>query len=194
MKVIPILFSGPMVRALLDGHKTQTRRIVKYSPPEIEYCKYQPRDLLWVRETFINFQDSQEIEDRLYKADCDEKTINDLKGHWHSSMFMPRWASRITLEVIGVRAERLQDISEEDAEAEGIEIMHIEGFGRSYKNYLTNGRFSMGVAPAYARGASYETLWESINGAGSWDLNPWVWVIEFKMHQINIDKYLRELK
>lgn len=95
---------------------------------------------------------------------------------WRPSLFMPRFASRINLQITGVRVERLNDISEADAIAEGIKGEYFPSIGTGtmfYKDYL-NGKF--GLIPS----ASYRTLWESINGVGSWELNPWVWVIEFK--------------
>ncbi len=94
---------------------------------------------------------------------------------WKPSIHMPRWASRITLEVTGVRVERLQDISEEDAIAEGVEVLW-RGYDDAqdfYRNYHTGGYL-------FTAKASYRTLWESINGPGSWERNDWVWVIEFK--------------
>ncbi len=95
---------------------------------------------------------------------------------WKPSIHMPRWASRITLEVTGVRVERLQDISEEDAIAEGVECWEERGYDDAqdfYRNYHTGGDL-------FTAKASYRTLWESINGPGSWERNDWVWVIEFK--------------
>lgn len=101
-------------------------------------------------------------------------TAHNIK--WRPSLFMPRFASRINLQITGVRVERLNDISEADAIAEGIKGEYFPSIGTGtmfYKDYL-NGKF--GLIPS----ASYRTLWESINGVGSWELNPWVWVIEFK--------------
>lgn len=188
----PILFSGEMVRAILDGRKTQTRRIVKPQPPshvrEIRVgmfepvvirkgmeepgtpvfgfadeergwkCKYgKPGDRLWVRETWFCITGEPGPISCNYKADFGEHRF---AGFWKPSIHMPRWASRITLEITGVRVERLNDISEEDAIAEGCQCSGVP-------SSLTN------------RGA-YAKLWESINGKGSWSLNPWVWVVEFK--------------
>lgn len=204
MKERPILFQGAMVRALLDGTKTQTRRVAKteitmghesiYGPRQGKYsrvylldkehdlreidsaCPYgQPGDRLWVREThFINdFRSAQVPEDEradcqvVYKADplpCWEGEENSIV--WHPSIHMPRWASRITLEITGVRVERLNDISEADAIAEGAPLS--EGGPCPEPEFQSH---TLG----------YWHLWDSINGAGSWAAHPWVWVVEFKV-------------
>ena len=200
MKERPILFSAPMVRALLAGTKTQTRRVVKLKPwHQIEErddgapwpwmydgerdadhwlpCPYgQPGDRLWVREGFsgprcMEAQDGcaatppskwGESSRIWYWADGDPPTYGDwTRPRPRPSIHMPRWASRITLEVTGVRVERLQDISEADAVAEGVKnSLHLPG-----------GRFAT---------ENFAHLWWSINGDGSWEANPWVWVVEFK--------------
>ena len=157
----PILFSAPMVRAILDGNKTQTRRVVKLKPDYMETflrlpnkvacCPYgQPGGRLWVRETFEDCESALHS-CVLYRADGGTPGTK-----WTPSIHMPRWASRITLEITGVRVERLQDISEEDAISEGTPF------------------------PCGGWVGGYQKLWESIHGPGSWDLNPWVWVVEFK--------------
>lgn len=192
MKERPILFSGEMVRAILDGRKTQTRRIVKPQTLELfeaaiqlgevtdfftdaidvdwayvgGFCPYGQRgDRLWARETW----GKDDSGDFVFRADdwCECPTAD---GKWKSSIFMHRAASRITLEITAVRVERLQDISEEDAKAEG--VRQCEG---GWWNYIA-GEPYQGMT---ARG-SYETIWELINGPGSWEKNPWVWVIEFR--------------
>lgn len=219
MKERPILFSGPMVKALRAGTKTQTRRIIKSQPSDHHWqffptyklsnivlpcannggtvfvtwthtangnfdiednrplCPYgKPGDRLWVKETWrpqdgmtMAEQDRSEIE---YRADGDRpKEPTDC--HWKPSIFMPRWASRITLEIVSVRVERLQEISEADAIAEGIDPLTDHG----YKHY---GREGAPFQPSMTARGSYMTLWESINGAGSWALNPWIWVVEFR--------------
>lgn len=174
MKERPILFSAPMVRALLTGTKTQTRRIAipkRSIEPMTDECPYgQPGDRLWVREAWRvegKHTDS-------YSPSCIEinrahfgRIDYEASITWNKSMYgklrpsihMPRWASRITLEVTGVRVERLQDISEADARAEGI---------------------SRADCPDWHATTDYRALWESINGPGSWDANPWVWVVEFR--------------
>jgi len=216
----PILFRGEMVRAILAGTKTQTRRIVKPQPSEHWsprvglYCptvidkhtgeedagpevfgasdedygrvaKYAPGDLLWVRETWAPADvlvKGYELDDPdfvAYRADemvrSSATGFNTGKGwnvdklKWKPSIFMPRWASRITLRVTGVRVERLQAITEADAMAEGIVCDGKHGW-RSHPGDMRHN------APTHA----YRALWESINGAGSWDANPWVWVYEFE--------------
>ena len=196
MKERPIIFSGPMVRALLDGNKTQTRRVVKMKPHhQIEErdngtpwpwmydgerdadswmaCPYgQPGDRLWVRETFarIDGQTRPWIETDYKATYTHGDRLGDtlgIKKRWTPSIHMPRAASRITLEITSVRVERLQDISEADAQAEGVTddgslVTDLDGKDRG------------GTIAAYA------TLWEVINGVGSWDDNPWVWVLQFK--------------
>jgi hypothetical protein len=176
----PILFSGAMVRALLDGSKTQTRRALKVRCQEIgerddgsrwpwsenpdtaadhwHVCPYgHAGDRLWVRETFCDLGDG-EIE---YRADgeCDPNVV----PRWTPSIHMPRAASRILLEIVAVRVERLQDITEGDAWAEGVDKAEV---------------LSMPCADGAT--AAYSALWQRINGAGSWEANPWVWVVEFK--------------
>jgi hypothetical protein len=181
----PIIFSGPMVRALLDGKKTQTRRIVKpqaavltdelarglgVQPPAqqnhaVVPCPYgQPGDRLWVRETWkenpaIDFGNGHGAP--LYRATWGNADTGD---RWRPSIHMPRWASRITLEITNVRVQRLQEISEEDALAEGVDRPKSSD-PRSVAE-LTLWRF--------------RELWESIHGPDSWDANPWVWAITFK--------------
>jgi len=199
----PILFSAPMVRAILEGRKTQTRRVIKPQPNDSElsddvlpattygyawrddgdgvwHCPYgAPGDRLWVRETFIHepadycWEASVSIPCRpastVYRADVEDPR----GGRWTPSIHMPRALSRIDLEVTGVRVERLQDISEADAMAEGIDRV-----GERFKGYMplhTGEQYD----PALAK-TSFSQLWESINGDRSWADNPFVWVIEFK--------------
>ena len=197
MKERPVLFSAPMVRAILDGRKTQTRRIAKVTDKDckpgmitplagfvprtianhISYCPYgKPGDRLWVRETF-----KQHDEVISYKADgtwiTDFQHTGGINPHenitWIPSIHMPRNASRILLEITGVRVERLQDISECDAKAEGSYV--CDYFGRRLLDQSSNqGCYKWG----------YRSIWESLNGTGSWDLNPFVWVIEFKLLEV----------
>ena len=186
MKERPILFSAPMVRAILDGRKTQTRRIVKNIGivPGIgeilkgsddikewpELCPYgKPGDRLWVRETFCYHDD---LAMYLYKAD----DVTCCK--WKPSIHMPRIASRILLEVVNVRVERLNDISEEDAIAEGINLPS------PYVGIGMDGEVIESETISWMPSDYYKELWESINGPGSWDLNPWVWVVEFKILEV----------
>jgi len=178
MDVHPILFSGPMVRAILKGRKSQTRRVVTgmaldwlrptgFTPqfvadPENGLCRYGYRgDRLWVRETWL-----QDGNSYLYKADFGETS----EFRWKPSIHMPRKASRLTLEIVNLRIERLQDISRDDAKAEGVSNI----FHNSPEH------FERGVLNPYV--ANFSILWDKINakrGFG-WDVNPWVWVIEFK--------------
>lgn len=195
MKERPIIFNDEMVRAILDGRKTQTRRIMKAQPrnaiavddcgfgefvpvyeedgrphgirgPETMACEYgKPGHRLWVRETFVLTQHNKPV----YCADCrdadgyfwSEAAADRSAVKWKSARHMPRWASRITLEITGVRVERLNDLSEEDAIAEGVERPQ-EG------------------TPICNASLWFRVLWESIFGQGSWGANPWVWVIEFR--------------
>jgi len=147
-------------------------------------CPYgQPGDQLWVRETFgDHHRQMLRVYDTMYRADADQYGLIGLDEiddcllyvediRWKPSIHMPRTASRITLEITGVRVERLQDISEADAKAEGVGQVGIE-----------TGAVLSSSAPVeiVSYCAAYCDLWEQINGAGSWDANPWVWVIEFR--------------
>jgi hypothetical protein len=204
MKERPILFSGQMVRAILEGRKTQTRRIVKPQPTKdyvtlmplsgelvgvtkhggpIDnrgwlHCPYgKPGDRLWVRETWgkVHYEGVDESPTIFYRADERDQERDELT-RWRPSIHMPRWASRINLEVVSVRVERLQDISEEDAMSEGIESWEERGVDDAqdyYRDYVTGGH-------VYNAKDSFRSLWQSINGPGSWEANPWVWVVEFK--------------
>lgn len=231
----PILFAGEMIRAVLDGRKTQTRRILtnrnsecscawndldwstvyvdpglgggaylKVSGPDDAfhrvYCRYAIGDRLRVRETwkyadwtedgypFIAYQadnSSRLIEN--YPSEWAERVsdtwsaLSDPSNYridnraadrrWRPSIHMPLWASRLTLEITGVRVERLREISEADARAEGVEPLHVTAVAR-------------GPNPFYYRD-EFSSLWDSLNakregGAYAWDRNPWVWVIEFR--------------
>lgn len=194
MKERPILFSAPMVRALLAGTKTQTRRPLKQvqirseAMPEPEWrsvhtlCPYgQPGDRLWVREAWR----SGRLTDRFRPSEMtphpvwyesDGPAPDACNGKLRPGMFMPRWASRITLEITGVRVERLQDISEADAIAEGV---HADP--RCRQDDDTPGFHLIGpVRDGSFPIARYGALWESLNGPGSWKSNPWVWVLEFR--------------
>ena len=232
MKERPILFSGPMVRAILADRKTQTRRVVKtqpgpewneiicghYVPTKInkrtgeEYpgeevfgfadadngwiCPYgQPGDRLWVREKWKPTglmalhptRLSKLCGEFAYAADENQKERNRLIL-WRPSIHMPRWASRITLEVTSVRVERVQEISESDAIAEGVE----PNINSGYVNYLWHGNdditqkqidsWPWQYSNYHDAKGSFSSLWEKINaqrGYG-WDVNPWVWAVEFK--------------
>lgn len=224
----PIIFSGPMVRAILRGEnpKTQTRRVMRVQPMDIVnlvdshnvfgLCLNSPRviekvvqcplgqpgDRLWVRETwniadpagddalpediygpfapFEGVQGERTIRWRaIYRASNPAVHPKYGKALWRPSIHMPRWASRITLEITNIRAERLQDISEADARAEGVEVIDTDGEDMFYRDYFDESHTHNITT---ARG-SFETLWQSIHGfkpPRSWDANPWVWAIEFK--------------
>lgn len=228
MKERPILFSAPMVRAILEGTKTQTRRVVKLRPPNaigtffcgagdwvwsfrkgadssIFRCPYGvPGDRLWVRETWAQVWDCpalpcceasesfhedhrrvayrstepNALKDYACSFDCD----HDEPGcaPWKPSIHMPRRASRITLEVTGVRVERLQDITEADAKAEGVEP-YTQPHGCIHPDQRVPGPgFDGARLGDQPHRLPFADLWESINGADSWAANPWVWVVEFK--------------
>lgn len=219
MKERPILFSAPMVRALLDGRKTQTRRVVKPQPVKNGYheekhffrrierfpadtwllpstkkdrfflapdwhtrCPYgAPGDRLWVKETHaVNVPGCER--GLSYRADH-----HDPKGdgpanpmRWIPSIHMRRVYSRLTLEVTEVRVERVQDICENDAVAEGVEeIVDPERFWR-WKNYMPERESSAVLCSLPSARESFWSLWESINGTASLSANPWVWVVSFR--------------
>jgi hypothetical protein len=205
----PIIFSAPMVRAILAGKKTQTRRALRHQieapatlrmsgPRQCEIvnehgvripgfaCPYgQPGDRLWVRETWQGpLFDHEQWDDYhanngrfetpkhcVYAADGGPapEFVNEddeIVQRWRPSIHMPRWASRITLEIVDVRIERLHDISGPDCWREGIH--EIRNAGDQY------GELRGSVVE------DFRALWESINGRGSWDDSPWVWALTFK--------------
>lgn len=213
----PILFSGAMVRAVLEGRKTQTRRVINTQPRhrlkqgpldahwyDTDYecvghvgryvkCPYgQPGDRLWVRETwkceelfpsgldgvrfaadgaFIKIENTEQASDAWGEA-------NRKGGKWRPSIFMPRWASRITLDLLRVRVERVQEINRADAKAEGVSNIWSWDEARNAKHPE---HFRRAVLNPYV--ANYSVLWDEINAKRgfSWDANPWVWVVEFKV-------------
>lgn len=201
MKERPIPFNTPMVRAIIGGRKTQTRRAVNPQPAcrlffdalHQEWsgfdsvfgeakgirCPYgQPGDKLWLREAWRTWASIDDFPPRSMAPngpaihyDADGRAP-EIMGKYRPPMFMPRWASRILLEVTGVRIERLNDISEEDARAEGI----IDGGCLNCGNNEPCGC----ADPKPDARDSFVRLWESINGDGSWHANPWVWVVEFR--------------
>lgn len=261
IKERPIIFSAPMVQALLDGRKTQTRSMVKVlrglgrvtefgasdttgydwrfrdrrmlwnelrNDRLVQACPYSgPGDRLWVRETWrigawnentwqlaIDYKDGPckqwadvagdddgEIFNHLWQQSTDDaiKALGNQERYawepgqspcrWRPSIHMPRWASRILLEITDVRLERLQDISEDDAIAEGIEGINQPTGGDDYDDLWRNyGLPDKDELYPWFSGdciASFRSLWEATNGQGSWGANPWVWVIEFK--RINHD-------
>jgi hypothetical protein len=207
----PILFSGPMVRAILTGTKTQTRRVVieRHFTPATGcawdrdwkdvgvvraikehlfgafldafkgvaigrlLCPYgAPGDRLWVRETFRQGDGSMSVH---YAADPDEVS----GGPWRPSIFMPRWASRIQLEVMEVRVQRLQKISDDDERAEGVRKLPLqEGVAGAW--WTADVSAGIDLQSRTSQGA-FRKAWDSINGKRApWSSNPWVWVISFK--------------
>lgn len=242
MKERPILFKDEMIRAILEGRKTQTRRVVKPQPetmrdpfpttpetmmadgyscnrvfkiterPGIYRClgmrnfveafsPYgQPGDRLWVREAWamidkdykpadlakatslvyradgLKVPNQRDREIRAIFADRCRFPMDEIK--WRPSIHMPRVASRLTLEITGVRVERLQDISYQDAQAEGVQTETAD----PWFYHISTERNVYDFAADEPQG-SFRKLWESINGPGSWMENPWVWVIEFKRVQ-----------
>lgn len=199
----PILFSGAMVRAILEGRKTQTRRVVKSNTAIAAIgsgddwhrqkahpamgtpwlvlldddgmafslrCPYgKPGDRLWVRETWMDLlgtgieRTTGDHSRYAYRADTlagsyGDEARKDYGLKWRPSIHMPRWASRVTLGITGVRVERLWEISLDDVQSEGCPFPPQTGDAADW----------------------YRQLWEQINGLGSWNANPWVWVIEFK--------------
>ncbi|WP_128805057.1 hypothetical protein [Klebsiella grimontii] len=234
MKERGMVFNGEMVRAILDGRKTQTRRIMAPQPaddiercifpnPEAigwksslrhkrgsttaHFCHYgKPGDRIWVRETFqgplfdYDLMDSyckdstpfEKPEFCVYKADGVPApefydADDELHCRWRPSIHMPRWASRILLEITDVRVERLNAISEEDAQREGVhtEVWDQTVVARNYAAIDEFFQFWSEDMPHYVEmnqlhQSSFRSLWESIYGEESWQANPWVWVIEFK--------------
>lgn len=216
MKERPILFSGQMVRAILAGTKTQTRRALKPQPPAettrlypyhhpdprphvwamtggqtmfdggqlLDWaipCPYgQPGDRLWVREAWQHgnhgvgpYDADTPVFHRADYLDDPHGPDGELSPEgkyrtWRPSIHMPRSACRLVLELTGVRVERLQSVSETDARAEGVTIAERHTMGYCAGEYL----------PPAIR--AYRDLWTDINGAGAWDANPWVWVVEFR--------------
>ncbi|ENH0814092.1 hypothetical protein ABV228_003942 [Escherichia coli] len=205
MKERGMIFNGEMVRAILDGRKTQTRRPVKFPvhdknlgcelagnelAGELSAGNYlnsafgKPGDRIWVRETFCPVDDTQYGGEKWvdYRATPKfeashpagwDSAPNDAEAlKWRPSIHMPRWASRILLEITDVRVERLNAISEEDARAEGIIDGGCLNCGEPEPCGCANPEPDATDAFAY--------LWQSIYGQESWNDNPWVWVISFK--------------
>lgn len=230
MKSRPILFTATMIRALLDGRKSQTRRIVKdwnivRVSDRTEFCDRSPYplsrkdrgdaayvelddgrfvglpcpyggpgDLLWVKESWAYRLDCDHlngtqlyergVRQAWYWADGPGKTCRTgcagAAGRVRAARFMPRWASRLTLKITEVRVQRLQEISEEGALAEGVswEPGDQEANVRKWGTEQT------------AR-MRYADLWDHINGPGSWEANPWVWAISFEVIKKNVDAVLQ---
>ena len=197
----PILFSTQMVQAILEGRKTQTRRVINNIHPDSEFHpdlnllgytfvepdgkikvpemasviqgKYKVGDVLWVREKFRRLVDcrSGRFHSFEYYADMPEAFHKQFPHKWKPSIHMPKAACRLFLEITDVRVERLKDISKEDALAEG--VLEIEK-DEAYFDYMK------GVGTYAGPVGSFFSLWESINGLDSLLANPWVWVVEFQ--------------
>lgn len=209
----PIIFSAPMVNALLAGRKTQTRRVLKPQPKVLkngiwyrpypvlrplqwEYLhgdriagfadtRYAPGDRLWVREAFIgpyayevNEYPPRDWGNKPIWFPADGPVPDKFTGQfWHRarpSIHMPRWASRLTLTVTDVRVQRLQEISEADAVAEGVDAITMVDVPRQ---------------AAMSRRSDFAAIWNSLHGPGAWDANPWVAAYTFEVHRCNIDSF-----
>ncbi len=191
----PILFSTPMVNAIRKGDKLMTRRIVKENIPignwdeTLKYCPYQVGNILWVRETTCwvmldhapdLLEGAKERTQFVYKANVHPDWMEYAKekyGYkWKPSIFMPKDACRLFLEVTDIRIERLTEISEEDAILEGVQKQFSTLFNewrfKDYANVKDDWRSAV---------SSFQSLWASINGINSWDENPLVWVYSFKV-------------
>lgn len=211
MKERPILFSTDMVQAILEGRKSQTRRVIKPQPeklieytrdcgiirPVFEYskdntpdkkgwrtvaplCPYGwPGDRLWVRETHMYV--GKPLVEYIYKAGYPDnihpavENLPEISGiDWKPSIFMPKAAARIWLEITEVWVEKLQDINKEDAVAEGVQKITVSGTDH-WKRY--DGYQLLASSPV----VSFWSLWAHINGEDAWEQNPWVWVVCFKV-------------
>lgn len=221
----PILFSAPMIRALLDGRKTQTRRIINPQPTvhenghswtwrgrdgsfvgawgnsiegfretAITHNRIKVGDRLWVRETHAivprtAFRMSEGVTQTLRPDDDHDAAVyaaeweRSRPGQWRPSIHRPRWASRLTLSVTHVRVERLQDISEQDAVAEGCFKGKASG-----RVFASEGAMHLGGDEWVNARDWYADLWDTINGPGAWDENPWVAAYTFTVERKNIDE------
>lgn len=212
-----MLFSAPMVNAILEGRKTQTRRVMTVQPPdwynghvdiaskdafavwlgetesqdemhggELKFPYGNIGDSLWVRENirFGKGYDGVKPKDipkephikRWYEADTGMGEVPNGFGVVRPSIFMPRYFSRITLDITGIKVERLQDMSKEDAKAEGSYLGKCECFPPP----RTPIESMMRQTWCHQHGNEFKDLWVTLNGQESWDSNPFVWVIEFK--------------
>lgn len=209
---LPILFSGPMVRSLLDGRKTQTRRILPAGnvyadlasegaedfelrgwhvfSREDALCaakvRIAPSDRLWVRETWRPIHSGDPGRGAQYRADHPDDWRDDTK--WKPSIHMPRWASRITLTVTDVKVERLQDISEADAIAEGCSPAGDGKFFIPGQYRYTSPREPRTAISAVS---AFGSLWRQINGDASWEADSWVAAYTFTVALGNIDQIAR---
>ena len=230
MTARPIIFSAPMIRALLDGQKTQTRRIAKLNhagrvafggrnwhcddPKAVMACPYgQPGDFLWVRESWSTARLYPVNATLFYRADgdCEGKQASlsfiERERKWRPSIHMPRWASRLTLRITDVRVQRLQEISEADARAEGCSarpfpgpwwqgyrelngaLVHEQAIGDQPPDWMIEPK-RMADTPHLDLTAvdDFRSVWHSIHGPDSWSANPWVWALTFDVIHKNIDE------
>lgn len=211
MKERPVVLSEPEVRAILAGRKVQFRRPAKLTdtgrvkepyghrnwhledPDAALASPYgQPCDRLWVRETWATSQDYDHIPLRdagfysrdsiWYRAECED--VHPGRGVWRPPSCMPRWASRLTLEITSVRVQRLQDISEEDAQDEGVEPMRIteEDIAEATSDSIED-RLVRALGPGeFPHRFAFELYWQDIYGKRApWSSNPWVWVVSFRV-------------
>jgi hypothetical protein len=211
----PIIFSAPMIRALLDGRKTQTRRVLKPQPegiaraervglqewtiyPAADRCSidfkapsYAPGDRLWVRETWSAIMNGGWTIANARSRMFDEKIVYRADGNgfedgdgWWPSIHMPREFSRLTLTVTDVRVQRLQDISEEDAWAEGCKPGELNDWGEPFpaEEFDPHGAIGWDNARDW-----FADLWETLHGPDAWDANPWVVALTFTVRHGNID-------
>jgi predicted solute-binding protein len=200
----PILFSTPMVQAILDGRKTQTRQVIKnqtalnmlaHNIKQDAVCDsfspYQLDDVLYVRETFApvpsGHVDGIQTGPFIYRADRNDDGVTKWSADWKPSVHMPKAAARSFLRITAVKVERLQDITEADAIAEGVENMlqHLECGVPMYYKYDVTKKEAMELGGHWAHVAndavhSFESLWNKINGPESWDANPYVFAYTFE--------------
>lgn len=179
IRTYPIIFSDAMIKALLAGKKTQTRRLVTSMWSNV-MMHHDAGDcvLLYTREAW-----SEDDDGYAYRADCDSG--QDTRGMgWRPSIHQPRCASRLTLDLSEVRIERLQDISEEDAIAEGCRA-HFDKHAVEYVRTPNGGAVPM--HPMVSAGESYKHLWISLHGYKSWEENPKIVVLSFDLYHNNVD-------
>lgn len=211
----PIIFSAPMVRALLDGRKTQTRRLLRPknhnthlqcdpygawwwwtpqtgAPHVAQPVPYAHGDRLYVREAIDKASDSDGV---FYRADYDAGNPEGSAGlGWRPSIHMPRWASRLTLTVTEVRVQRLQEITEADAVAEGVTrcawAEDFAGDGRIewHVPEVSPGEYPGLTNPHPTPIGPFSELWERLHGPAAWDANPWVVAVSFTVQRGNIDQ------
>ena len=175
----PIIFSAPMVRALLDGSKTQTRRVLDNKRAvmrdrcdALDCVRIHVGDRLWVREA-VTWVSAWGWRYRAANDDLTEKRESGFVGKWRPAIHTPRWASRLTLTVTDVRVQRLQEIREADAVAEGVDAVTMDEVPRQ---------------ASMSRRSDFAALWKSLHGPAAWGANPWVAAYTFTVQRGNIDQ------